>query len=292
VKIDGKTALIEDNHVKGNNTDFVSKICNFKDNIELTKKFASYSAYLLPNMKISNSGKDVTCDKEGELTLTSLAQNLKFAVAIDVSYDNKDSKVVDEIKETIKNNDLLNSNEVYLHKLNDLISEPIRLEENNFDENFDINFFGTGSWTKTYDKLDEEYDFVILMTNSDKPAANNSTRIKNDIPLYIVHSEDIPAYTTNITTDILQSGGFTFNNFRKALNKAILDSSKVEVDNKKLLASGQYLSYYTDSSAPNLYFLPDWNEISATSENEPSSYLYANKFLNNRQPSLFTHSTC
>ncbi|MBN1168442.1 hypothetical protein JXA63_00975 [Candidatus Woesebacteria bacterium] len=281
VRVDGKVALVEDNYIQDNNYEELGKkLCSLQNDIQLQNNFASYSAYLVPNTKIASSGKNVECDNKNELSLTDIASGLKIAIAADVSYANKENKQIEKAVDMLHNSQLIEDNDVYLVKFNDLISEPKKLEKDNLDKDLSINYFGIGNWINSYNKLEKsDYDFVILITDSQQPASNNTTRLNKDVSLYVVHGETIPPYTTNITTDILQSGGSSFDNFTAALNSAIIDAEKVEVDGKKLVASGEYFSYYTDSGSPNMYNLAGWNEIKTTSTGDLVSYLFASKFL-------------
>ena len=124
--------------------------------------------------------------------------------------------------------------------------------------------------------LQKEFNFISLVDIS----LNKTENLPNDKPLYVVHNDKIPAYTTNLTTDILQSGGYSTNSFKKALNKAILNSkSESLVNDRQLISSGEYYSFFADSTSPNLFFTPDWNNISVTSDADPASYIFSVKFL-------------
>ena len=240
-------------------SDTIQSPCSRKNSILANAKFASASAYLIPNIALVD-GSD--CGKDGA-SLAKTAKNLRIALIFDVSYTNKNNKLIDQTKDLIKNNSsLLSENTVEVYKFNDLLSEG-KIIKDTSDDNFDFDFFGVSDWVKAVHDLDGTYDFAILITNEDQPPLKQTTSIKKDFPVYLVHENEIPPYTTTITGELFQGGGNIFTDMTGAFNAGVVGSmAKNHSGGNELIMPGPTFSYYSDVSVDQLMGV-DWLNINS-----------------------------
>lgn len=236
----------------------IQSLCSRKNPILANTKFANASVYLIPNIALLN-GSD--CGKEG-IALSKTAKNLRIALIFDVSYTNKNNKLVGQFKDLIKNNpSLLSENTVEVYKFNDLLSEGKVIKATS-EDNLDFDYFGVSDWVKVVHDLDGTYDFAILITNEDQPPLKQTISIKKDFPVYLVHENMVPPYTTTITGELFQGGGNIFTDVADALNAGVVGSMTKNYGGNELIMPGPTFSYYSDVSVDQLTGI-DWLNINS-----------------------------
>ena len=276
--INSGSAEINENHISNSQTkQAIEQICSRKELTKLRTDFASTAAYLVPNIANSMLNGKYKCDA-GQIDLSQSLTGAKFALIIDVSYENKDSKLDDQIQSLFKSDPKLsNTNDIDLYKFNDLLSIPLKLTTSNESELSNLSYFGTSDWVNTLSKLKTDYDFAILLTNSQEALLRSST-VSKGFPIYIIHENVIPAYVTKVAGEIIQSGGFSFTDVRDAINTAVLVKLNASMDGKNPFSYGNQYSFFTDSSKNELMTAADWQNITID-RNDPAAVLLAQKYL-------------
>jgi putative PEP-CTERM system integral membrane protein len=297
VLIDGTVAekrTNNENFVYNSSLDKTIKdLCTNKSIITTHNQFGSIDAYLIPNIVNINS-ENYSCDGNG-LNLAKSVKGMKIALLFDVSYIEAGKNVLEEriinVQEVMAlqasgESNLAANNSIDVYKFNDLVSEPIKLTENNNGDvlGFTFNmssYFGTSDPEKAINQLRGNYDFAIIITPGTKDSPfKQSLSLRKDFPVYIVHEEKIPPYVIKATSELIQSGGSTFTNFNEALNFAILTKLHESKDNKEFLSPGAWFSYYL----PINNGLFDIQNISSflIDNNDPALALFAKAYLNEK----------
>lgn len=258
--INGQSVNSDGSYLVDNETSqTIKSLCDRKNPILANSKFADSSTYLYPNVGLLSN---TDCDKNG-ISLTDSSNNLRIGFIFDVSYSNKNNRLISDAKKFIENNsEFLNANTIEVYKFNDLLSKGSVVKDNNFEEVFDFSYFGVSDWIKAINSLSGKYDLVVLLTNEDQPPLKQNISVKKDFPIYIVHEGIIPPYTSGITGELLQGGGGVFENVVDAINAGIVNSVvKKTLDSRELVQAGSIFSYYSDVNLDQLLGV-DWLNIS------------------------------
>lgn len=268
----------------------IKNLCLDKSVITSHGQFGSADIYLIPNTTTAGS-ENSSCGSNG-LNLTKLAKDMKIAVLFDVSNVEAGKDVLQQriknVQEsaaltTISGDKLAKNNSIDIYKFNDLLSKPIELSVNNESKDLDftlnsLNYFGTSDPEKAIYQLKGSYDFAIVITAGIKDSPfKQLLSLKKNFPVYIVHEEKIPPYTTKTTAEMMQSDGNTFTNFNDAFNYAILNKLKENKDTKEFITPGEFYSYYL----PKQNGLFDIQNVSLVNFdiNDPLLLLFARKYI-------------
>lgn len=173
------------------------------------------------------------CNKLTGLWFPNLLKNYKIAVLMDVSYDNRESKYPEELRNLLKSdNRLTDNNKIDLYLFNDKISESKTLTPQMLSKPWDIIYFGKSDLNKTLASFNQKYDFAVIVTGKNisiDPSLN--FMIPSSFPIYLIHqSGEIPSYGNVLTEYLIKSHGKITDTFQETFNHFILSKQLHDLD--------------------------------------------------------------
>lgn len=233
------------------------------------------------------------CDTLEERNIFAEVSGKKIALMQDVSYQNKNSQSIQQlIKDLDQEPDLLSNNQVDLFRYNDLLSKANNLTVNNYSDLLDLNrvYFGSSDFAKIINNLDLEYDLIFLWTNANEVPINQ-LQAKVSSPLYIIHTQTVFPYGSELTAQLWQNNGNVFTSWNEAKEQAAiaLMDNLLDETNRQVLAHNAFFKFELDqtnvepqSQLQELSENPE-NQISSlnlsTSPNDSLSYLIAQGYI-------------
>lgn len=147
-------------------------------------------------------------DENSNVEKTILPENKKIAFLLDTSYSNKI-----DWKNNLDRN-IENTNDVDYYFFNKFLSKKMK----SLDDVKQLNF----SLTRKYDAycyLEDNYDAVIMLTDSSVYDSSEYIDCKNNSPLYIVHYGKIPPYNKALTNLLYKTNGYIFTDIESVYKK-------------------------------------------------------------------------
>lgn len=235
-----------------------------------------------------------SCDTPQERDMFAAVSGKKIALVQDVSYQNKNNQLAQQLSKYLDQNlKLLTNNQFDLFQYNDLLSAPITLTASNYPELFGAEtvYFGSSDFAKVIDSLNLEYDLIFLWTNADE-ADINQLQPNLSSPLYIIHSDTIFPYGSKLMAELWRTNGDVFVSWNDAKEQAAiaLNSNLANQSNRQLLAHDVFFKLELQATniepSSQLQDLLDESELSQlrsldlnTDSNDPLSYLMAQRYI-------------
>jgi len=226
--LDGKNVdyYVDDSFIKKTSKSDTKNKCGLSIPISIkTPQSDSVSAYLVPYNAMRETAHIYECDEYTGINVVNSLKGAKFAILYDVSHSNKDSSFWgDFIKLLSSEKSLIENNIIDLYLFNDTLSKSVRIDSDWIKNPRNIIYFGESNWINQINKIDNQYDFIVIATtNADILDKNINLDIKNKIPLYIIHKDNkVPAYPEEVSNYILQNNGKVASSLRDALTNYAL----------------------------------------------------------------------
>lgn len=191
-----------------------------------------------------------------------LLKNYRTAIIYDTSLNNKNNKTLTELKKIIdqSNSDWLNNSVVDLYKLNDLLSETIRLDSDNYQDQLSPVYFSKIADFAKLGKISEKYDLVLIVSGQDI-SFNQLTNFpfSSSTSVYWIGENKIPSLNLEMTSGIWQGGGGSALSFEEAIQSFLLSKTAKEKYGDGALTLSKYWSLQYSSSQsilPDSVFTP------------------------------------
>lgn len=194
-------------------------LCNLPGTIQIQPFSASYSATIHLNDP-SLIPQHTPCASAADQLISKTLDNYRIAILYDSSYDQTSSQFLQKMRAAFtRQEDVLKKNVIDFYAFNDLLSQPTRLTPDILKENIDVAHFGSSDLLGVLRSLRQSYDAIIIATGDHvSSAADNSLALSGTVPIYLIHTSDIPPYPENFHRHLVKSGGKVVESLPEALN--------------------------------------------------------------------------
>lgn len=235
------------------------------------------------------AGVNFSCDNKTGLNLSKTITGTSIALLYDTSYENKDNRFFDDLREFMHaNKSLIENNQIDYFLFNDDLSLSRRMDENWLNQPLDITYFGKSNMKKALDEFKGSYDLVIIAPGNGIPPIdikNDKIGINQSTPVYVVYYDNkIPAYSNAFSDFILNSGGDVVSSFEEALTQYALATKLRLSGTLKFPTFGPY--WAVSLAGPgimtwqNFYSNPNPKLLDASWDN-PLTYIVNKSYLTN-----------
>lgn len=189
-------------------------LCAKFDPIPIDLAVSTVSGELVHNSK-NEKLSALPCGEKGILAIQTLT-DANIAVLLDVSYENRHNRQLSAFQKIINTNPTLVSNNNFdFFRFNTVLSSARKIKSS---ANVNTAYFGRSNLLMVLPMLQGSYDAVIVLTGQKEFAQGNQPLIPPSAPLYIVHTNNPPAYPQALNEYLLSSGGMAAADIEEALN--------------------------------------------------------------------------
>lgn len=209
-------------------------LCAVFDPISIDLAVSTVSGELVHNSK-NEKLSDLPCGEKGVSAIQTLA-NANIAVLFDASYENRYNRQLITFQKIINDNPaLVSNNNLDFFRFNTVLSSARKVKSS---ANINAVYFGRSDLLKVLPTLQGSYDAIVVLTGQKEFTlqGNQSLFTPSSAPVYIVHTNNPPAYPQALNQYLLSSGGMAAADIEEAFNYIALS--------KLLAPSYQVISPY------------------------------------------------
>ncbi len=216
-------------------------LCSGAPASQLTFSVGQDSYTFVPYASVPQLKVQLPCSLTSGTDLFPINQS-NIAILFDVSYQNKDSAIVGDIKQLLrKNPQFFSANKVDWYEYSDDLSQAKQLVTETDLDSESISYFGSSKPLKVLSDVSRRYDLVVLITSDTESFSNMDIDYQSlSMPIAIVHTKVLPAYRNEFTASLLQQRGGVFTNVRSALIRYALERQLQASSTQKFISYGSY----------------------------------------------------
>ncbi len=189
------------------------------------------------------------CSQPEEQDLFSTISDKKIAILQDVSYQNKNSRLKNQLLDYFKQHEtLLSSNQFDLYYYNDLLSASKTLLNSNYQDLLDTVYFGSSDLNSIIEELELNYDLIFLLSSAED---YRITPTQHELlsPTYIIHTNEVLAYNSSLAAALWRVDGDVFNSWADAKQQAgVKLTAESSNQNRELLKNDRFFKLELDTS--------------------------------------------
>lgn len=169
------------------------------------------TALFIPHKANAILTNDFSCDTQFS-NAEKRIKDKKIALLLDVSYSTKGQNWKDVLENQFPIEQLITDNIIDVYFFTNKVSQKMRLTKETLT-NLDMIRFGKTDRTNALLSIKDPYDALFMVTDdSTFDEKHKDIQVRTKIPTYIIHTENIPAYSEGLTSFVLQTNGKVFEN--------------------------------------------------------------------------------